>query len=128
METQISKVETPITPSSQYRLWKNWLGNRHFQDVSYVFLFIYIYFKLIFASFFYKSDSNKNPLTKPEEKKAEEIANPIVNVNPNHIVIPPKKVKREEERRIKKLANVRNPLKRQVYSLGYDNTFVKSVF
>lgn len=36
IETQINKVETPITPGSQYRLWKNWLGNKHFSEVSYV--------------------------------------------------------------------------------------------
>ena len=36
IETQVSKVETPITSASQYGLWKNWMGNKHFQDVSYV--------------------------------------------------------------------------------------------
>lgn len=36
IETQINQVQTPITPISQYRLWKNFIGNKHFSEVSYV--------------------------------------------------------------------------------------------
>ena len=68
-------------------------------------------------------------MTKPEEDRAAQLAPQETYYNPNHQIIPPKPDNEgpSEYDRVRDLVNIKNPLKRQIYSVGYDNTFVKTV-
>lgn len=70
-------------------------------------------------------------MSKPEEKKIEDMVSdsPKSQNNPNHIVIPPKKLKQKLaiKNSLDNLLKIRNPLKKQVYAMDYDTTFNRNV-